>query len=422
MSASFNLSLQPTRLLFFAAQAYLTYTVQESGFQSAGVRERDTSRSAYCTLTCYLHFSDLITHWRFSACIPGRIRSVKCPYTMWKDRTSPASYSATLADTAVVYFPNEILDELLSFFDKFDLCQEERRQGFFSQWSHLLVLSSEHPELNLIAFRSSRRLLFRSDATVTKYRLLIVTLYAISRVRQDSWTCRTHALACIAWFIEWGPGFGVIVPLAEWATRPLFSNLLRVMAQSHEYYQDTSLCSVISFLLGQRLSGGICHVYETFRQERSLECIALHIWFIEELQGYITLLSKATNKSVAVNHTRIEPEALQSHIQDLHRAPVSLALCMSIALNSVPRRPVLSALAAISPDHPVWNMVLDIVKWHIDEDAFLQSYCSESRKVIPPGDALRLKKNLREVVDLLTRLCWQARRITIVGIATWVGG
>ncbi|KAK0226810.1 hypothetical protein EDD85DRAFT_795131 [Armillaria nabsnona] len=172
------------------------------------------------------------------------------------------------------------------------------------------------------------------------------------------------------------------------------------MTQSDEYYQDTiqrlphhrfgSLFSVISFLLGQGLSGGIYH------------CIALHIWFNEGLQGYITLLSEAINKSVTINHTCIEPEALQSHIENLHRAPIILAVCMSIAVNSVPRRPVLSALAAISPDHPVCNMVLDIVKWHIDDDAFLQSYCSDSRKVIPPGDGLRLKKNLREAVDLLT--------------------
>lgn len=34
-----NLSFQPTKLSIFAAQAYLTYRIQDSRFQSAGVKE-----------------------------------------------------------------------------------------------------------------------------------------------------------------------------------------------------------------------------------------------------------------------------------------------------------------------------------------------------------------------------------------------
>ncbi|KAK0481045.1 hypothetical protein EDD18DRAFT_1113163 [Armillaria luteobubalina] len=376
------------------------------------------------------------------------------------ERASPASYSTTLADTAIECFPDEVLDNLLSFFENFDLYQEsmDRRPRLLLAIMRLLVLNSEHSELNLIDLHSSQRRFFHSDSTISKYRLLIVALYAISRRLHDPdnpplplchrgvfeailsyitsdlfigtstrsqndseygtlvWTCRAHALASIAWFIEHASDFGVIVPIAEWATRPLFSNLLRVMAQSDDYYHYNtqrlpyqrfgSLFGVISFLLGRGLSGGISHGYETFRQERSLEYIAqrnsLHIWFIEALEGYITLLSEATDESGTENHTAIDSEALRSHIEDLHQVPVILSICMSIALNGVSPRPILCSLASIAPDRPEWNTLPDVVAWHIDDDAFLESYYSDSREVIPPGDAKRLKKNLKEVLDVLT--------------------
>ncbi len=206
------------------------------------------------------------------------------------------------------------------------------------------------------------------------------------------------------------------------------------MAQSDEYDPDDtqilphqrfgSLVDVISFLLGQGLSRGFCHAYERFQQERSLEYIvqrsSLHIWFIETLQGYVTLLSEATDQSVSGNHTSIEPEALQSHIKDLHQVSVILTICMSIAFNDAPRRPILSALASISPDHPKWNTLLDIVNWHIDSDTFLESYSSDSREVIPPGDAKRLKKNLNEILEVLTD-CVQTAKAHNSGIYR-VGG
>ncbi len=187
------------------------------------------------------------------------------------------------------------------------------------------------------------------------------------------------------------------------------------MVQSDEYYKYTierlpyqrfgSPFGVISFLLGQGLSGGIYHAYETFRQERSLDYIAqrssLHVWLIEGLQGYIKLLSETTDGSVTGNHTGIEPEALQSHIEDLHQAPVILAICTSIALNGTPRRPILSALAQIAPDHSEWNALLSTTERDIDNDALLESYYSDSCEVILPGHAKRLRKNLKEVLDVL---------------------
>ncbi|SJL18880.1 uncharacterized protein ARMOST_22482 [Armillaria ostoyae] len=365
------------------------------------------------------------------------------------ERASPALYSMTLADITAESFPEEVLDNLLSFFEDFDLYQEsmDRRPRLLLAIMRLLVLNSEHLELNLIDLHSSQRRFFHSDSTISKHWLLIVALYAISRDLQDPDNphlplCHRGVFEVILSYItsdlfigistrsqngseyEQGSDFGVVVPLTEWATRPVFSNLLRVMAQSDEFYQYNAQClphqqfgslfGIISFLLGQGLSGGIFHAYETFQQERSLEYVAhrcsLHIWFIEGLQGYITLLSEVTNQSVMVNHMAcIEPEALQSHIEDLHQAPVMLAVCMSIALNGVLRRPILSALASIAPDHPKRNMLLDTVNWHIDNDAFLEKYYSDSREVILPGDAKRLKKNLKEVVDILTDCVGKAK-------------
>ncbi len=84
------------------------------------------------------------------------------------------------------------------------------------------------------------------------------------------------------------------------------------MVQSGEYCKYTierlpyqrfgSHVGLICFLLGQGLSGGIYHVYETFGRKRSLDYIAqrssLHVWLIEGLQGYIKLLSETTDGSV----------------------------------------------------------------------------------------------------------------------------
>ncbi|KAK0433915.1 uncharacterized protein EV420DRAFT_1654321 [Desarmillaria tabescens] len=198
------------------------------------------------------------------------------------DQLSSASSWITLADTAAECFPDEVLDNLLSFFENFDLHQEsmERRPrpALLLAIMRLLVLDSEHSELNLTGVHSSQRRFFHNNSTISKYPLLTIALYAISRGIHDPdtspflfchrgvfeailpyitselfvgtsthsqkglpqygplvSTCCAHALACMASFIEQGSDFGGVVPLTEWATRSLFSNLLRVLAQRDEY-------------------------------------------------------------------------------------------------------------------------------------------------------------------------------------------
>ncbi len=249
------------------------------------------------------------------------------------------------------------------------------------------------------------------------------------------WTCRAHALLCMASFIERGAEFNVVIPLQEWATRPVFYNILRVMAQSDDYYghnvpaqplphqQFRSLFGIISFLLGRGFSARSFQAYDTFQQEQALQYIAqrstIHPCVIEGLQGYITLLADAA-KQTGNRRGILSSEELQSHINSLHDPSVILAICISIALNGITqRRPILSALASIAPDHCEWNTSLHVTASRIDDDAFLESYYSDSHEVIPPGDAKRLKKNLKDVIKVLTE-CLKAEKGVIMASSRYV--
>ncbi len=57
------------------------------------------------------------------------------------DRASPALYSTTLADTAVECFPDEVLDNLLSFFSTFYSYEQsmERQPRLLLAIMHLMV-------------------------------------------------------------------------------------------------------------------------------------------------------------------------------------------------------------------------------------------------------------------------------------------
>ncbi|KAK0184774.1 hypothetical protein F5146DRAFT_1144894 [Armillaria mellea] len=312
-------------------------------------------------------------------------------------RPSPASSTTTLAD---------ITDSM------------EHRPRLLVTIIHLLVLNSESSGLNLIDAHSSQ-CFFHLHSTLSKYRLLVIALVVISRELHDPlkvksslfwhrgvfkvisayitsnlfigactssqnhsesdhvlksseyitilWTCHAHALLCMASFIERGTEFKVVVPLQEWAMWPIFSNILRVMAQSDDYYnhnlpaqplphqQFRSLFDIISFLLGQGFSGRSFQAYDTFQQEQALQCIvqqsALHRCIIGGLQGYITFLADAT-KQVGNPNSIMSEEELQSHIESLHDPSVILAICISIALNCMTQRhPILSALASIAPNY-----------------------------------------------------------------------
>lgn len=393
-------------------------------------------------------------------------------------RASPASSTTTLADIAVECSPDAILNHLLTFFENFDWYQDsmEHRPRLLIAIIRLLVLNSENSGLNSVDVHSSQRPFFHQYSTLSKYRLLVAALVVISREVHDPkvtpspfwhrgvfeaisayitsdlflgasassqnhsesdhvlknfeyitllWTCRAHALLCMASFIERGAEFNVVIPLQEWATRPVFYNILRVMAQSDDYYghnvpaqplphqQFRSLFGIISFLLGRGFSARSFQAYDTFQQEQALQYIAqrstIHPCVIEGLQGYITLLADAA-KQTGNRRGILSSEELQSHINSLHDPSVILAICISIALNGITqRRPILSALASIAPDHCEWNTSLHVTASRIDDDAFLESYYSDSHEVIPPGDAKRLKKNLKDVIKVLTK-CLEAEK------------
>ncbi|PBK62046.1 hypothetical protein ARMSODRAFT_1025174 [Armillaria solidipes] len=286
--------------------------------------------------------------------------------------------SCTFADASVTYCKPDILKGLLSFFEAFDLQKDtvdpERRLS-------LAIVRALAPDSAPSTFNSHQHYPFHRDSTISKYQLLRVALHAIQKVlhhhpvnppskqwrtdvfwaivsymmsdiftgrslsnSEDSefmnlfWTCRAHALVCMASLMHGDPKDSAIEPNAEWATKPLFLNILRVIHD--EPVGDApnlsairvfpnlpqwfdSLSGVVGFLLGQACSQGIPEAYEAFQEKGSLNYIAdkssLHPEFIEGLHGYITGLSDAKSGKFPDIQSDEFPDW---HIQDLHQALV----------------------------------------------------------------------------------------------------
>ncbi|KAK0201313.1 hypothetical protein DFS33DRAFT_1358995 [Desarmillaria ectypa] len=219
-------------------------------------------------------------------------------------------------------------------------------------------------------------------------------------------TCRNHALACMTCFINRGSEFGVNIPLAEWATRPFFSNINKIIVRVFGYYFSDIGCygsqfRVMSFLLGQGFSGGIVDAYDTFQEEGVLKHIVrrseLQLWLIEGLQNYIIGISEAANKTGTCPDIQSEG-FLQSHIEDLHQARVIRGICASIVQSDTPPHPILSSLASIAPDHPEWPEILAIL--HSPNAKYsIKNY--EFRLINPGCDEESLKRDLKETVHIL---------------------
>ncbi len=185
----------------------------------------------------------------------------------------PDTGSCTLAYASVTYYKPEILEGLLSFFSTSeshnDPVDPERRLPLAI--IRALAHDSASSTLNLHQYYT-----FQHDSTITKYRLLRVALHAINKhihnhpidppwkqwridifhailsyIMSDSfngsslsnsevsevkdlfWSCRAYALVCMASIMNGGAKYSVVEPPAEWATKPLFLNIVRIFHDEH---------------------------------------------------------------------------------------------------------------------------------------------------------------------------------------------
>ncbi len=252
------------------------------------------------------------------------------------------SYSCTLAHALITSHKKEILTGLLALFPTSELHNDavdhERRLS-------LAIVHTLAPDSVPSTYNSNQPHPFHHDSTISKYQLLCVALRGIDKyihyhpgddsskqwrtdvfqailsyMKSDLftgrslsnsgdsvWTCRSHALVCMASLMRRGPEYSAVEPNEEWVTKPLFLNILRVIHDDR--VADAPRLSAIpdfpdplqhvdptigaaGFILGQVFSWGIPGAYEAFREEKGLGDIAvrkkLHSELIKVLHGYIT--------------------------------------------------------------------------------------------------------------------------------------
>ncbi len=366
------------------------------------------------------------------------------------------SYSRTLAYASVTDYKPEILKGLLAFFSASeshnDPVDPERRLL-------LAIVRALAHDSAPSTFNSHQRHPFYDDSTISKYRLLRVAFYAInkdihyhpvdlpskqwranvfrailpfimsdlftgcslsnwedSELKDLLWTCRAYALAFMASLMGGGPEDCVVERNVEWATKPLFLNILRVIHDEHvecpprlstlpvipDFPQHfDSIIGIVSFLLGQAFSRGIFNAYEAFEHERSLCYIAdrstLHPELIEGLRGYITGLSEAKAGKLADIQT---DDLLDWHIEALHQAPVIRCICASIARSVTPPRLILSSLTSIAPHDDKWPNILQTLN-SLDDEYSVQCYTLHSTDNGTSNDLKRWRKDMKEIVRIL---------------------
>ncbi|PBK79562.1 hypothetical protein ARMGADRAFT_1093042 [Armillaria gallica] len=368
----------------------------------------------------------------------------------------PESCGCTLVHASVIYCKPDILKGLLSFFESFDLHKDavdpERRLL-------LAIVRALVPDSAPSAVHSGQHYPFHHDSTISKYQLLCVALRVIDRYIHDHpgdhpskqwqtdvfqailsyimsnsftgsslsnledsefkelfWTCRSYALVCMASLMDAGPEYCVVEPAAEWATKPLFLNILRVIhdegvadgpcLSAVQAFPDLplrfdSIVGIVAFLLGQAFSRGILNAYEAFEEKGSLHYIAekssLHPELVKGLRGYITGLSEANSRKLPDIQS---DRSLGRHIQDLHRAHVIRCICASIVRSNTSPRPILSSLASIAPYHDEWFKILEILN-SPDHEYSVQCYTLHPADNVTQDDVKRWKKDMKEIVRIL---------------------
>lgn len=242
-----------------------------------------------------------------------------------------------------------------------------------------------------------------------------------------------YALVCLASLMQQEPHFNECLTPEEWATRSLFSNILKILQFSEggksqivlsplsaiefspflrNHCHDTEL--LVIYILGQALSRGLLQVFEAFREKSSLSYIAdreyLHHKAIEGLKGYITGLSEATKKT---GSQIVDPETFPGwHIEDLHRAVVIRCITASIICSDTPPHLILSNLASIAPNHPEWSNILETLN-SPEDDLSIEKYNFHWQ---PSSDDKEcLKKQMKHVVEILAE-CLEVERLRKNGI------
>ncbi|KAK0481217.1 hypothetical protein EDD18DRAFT_1203662, partial [Armillaria luteobubalina] len=360
------------------------------------------------------------------------------------------SCGCTLADILVTCHKQKILTGLLAFFSTFesdnDAIDVERRLL-------LAILHALAPDSAQLAVHSGQHYPFGHDYTISKYRLLRAALRAIDKnihyhpddlpsakwrtdvfqailsyMKSDVftgcslshsegsvWTCRSHALMCMASLMRGGPEYSTVELNAEWVTKPLILNILPVIHD--DSVADTPSLSAIpdipdppqcfeptigaaGSILGQAFSREIPRAYEAFREEKGLGDIAVkispHPELIELLLGYFTGLSKTKARNVSAIQS---DDFLDWHIQDLHQVHVIGFVCACITYGDTPRHRILSSLVSVDPNHSEWDV---IVKTLSNSDEFSFGKYIPRRKTFS-DDHEYLKKSMKVTVRMLAQ-------------------
>ncbi|KAK0226834.1 hypothetical protein EDD85DRAFT_855747 [Armillaria nabsnona] len=244
---------------------------------------------------------------------------------------------------------------------------------------------------------------------------------SLGNLGDSVWTCRSHALVCMASLMRRGPEYSAVEPNEEWVTKPLFVNILRVIHDDR--VADTPRLSAIpdfpdplqhvdpmigaaGFILGQIFSWEIPGAYEAFREQKGLGDIAvrkkLHSELIAVLRGYITGISNAKARNLPAIQS---DDFLDWHIQDLHQVHVIGFVCASITYSGTPWRRILSSLVSIDPNHSEWDAIVKTLSEN-DEYSF-EKYILDRDTL--PDDQEHLKESMKVTVRILAE-CWEGER------------
>ncbi|KAK0471459.1 hypothetical protein IW261DRAFT_1597270 [Armillaria novae-zelandiae] len=276
------------------------------------------------------------------------------------------------------------------------------------QRSLLAIIRTLVPDLAPSTSNSHRPHPFYHDSTISKYQLLCIALSAIrkdilsadplskewqtllfwatlsdiksdlysrhtlsdpeySEFKDPFWTCRAYALVCMGLFTGGHAEYCVAEWKAEWADKPFFLNILRVIddervadapfllpvqVKPDSLHPADSIFGVVSRLLGQAFEWEIPGAHEAFREKDSLRYIAerrsLHPDLIEGLRGYITGLSNAKAGKF--------PDIQSGEFPDCGTQP----------------RPILSSLASLDPNHSEWDRILHTLYSPNDENSHIE--------------------------------------------------